>query len=230
MNYMKNFTHRVLTTPLQEMNTVYVNGDRLYNTPSGKLPSVTTVTGWEKSQFFKKWRQDNPKESNRVRDRGNELHSLIEDYLNNKEPDLNLITDNTKDLFIQMKPELDKLDNIIMLEGVVWSENVGLAGRVDCIAEYDGVINIIDFKGSTRRKQRGHIENYLLHATAYALMWQDMSGDKVDDFKILIGCEECCNCQIFHGKTINYVKLLYDTIEKYKTHTEQKQKQMLMFE
>ena len=230
MNYMKNFTHKVLNTPLQEMNTVYLNGDRLYNTPSGKLPSVTTVTGWEKSHFFKKWRQENPKESKRVRDRGNELHSLIENYLKNEEINMGIVTPNIKDLFYQMKPELDKLDNITVLEGVLWSENIGLAGRVDCIAEHEGTINIIDFKGSTRRKQKGNIENYFLQATAYALMWQDMTEEKIDDFKILIGCEECCNCQLFHEKTINYVKLLYDTIEKYKIHIEEKQKQMLLFE
>ena len=213
---MKNFTHQEPITPLQEMSTVYVDGTRMYTTPAGSLPSVTTVVGWEKSNFFAKWRAENPKESKRVLKRGNELHSLIESYIKNEDINLHSVTPNIKDLFFQLKPELDKLDNIVVLEGVLWSERIGLAGRVDCIAEYDGTLNIIDFKGSTRKKKRSHIGNYLLQATAYALMWQDMTDNEITDFKIMVGCEDCCICQIFEGKVLDYVKPLHEIIEKYK--------------
>ena len=77
------FTH-VNSPLLEEISSVTNDSGRYYSTPNGKLPSVTTVTGFKKSKFFAKWRAENPKEAKRVTSRGNTLHSLIEDYLNNE--------------------------------------------------------------------------------------------------------------------------------------------------
>ena len=88
------------------------------------------------------------------------------------------------DLFNTLKPELDKIKNIYCLEYPLWSKVLGLAGRVDCIAEYDKQLSIIDFKGSTKLKKKEHIENYFLQASAYALMWQERTSMKIKDIKI----------------------------------------------
>jgi len=176
------------------------------------------VTGFKKSKFFAEWRAKNPKEAKRVTRRGNTFHKLIEDYINNE---FNITEDKDKvrpdilELFLQLQPELDKIDNVVALEVPLWSESVGLAGRVDCIAEHDGELSIIDFKGATRSKKRADIENYFLQATAYALMWQDRTGQEINKFKILISCEDG-EVQVFEGQPIQYTKQLYDTIQEYK--------------
>jgi len=217
------FNHVTQSIVLEEISAVTKNDGRYYLSPSGKkLPSVTTVTGWKKSKFFSKWRRDNPKEAKRVVVRGNEFHSLIETYLYNN---LNIcdesvdIDKNLFSLFNQLKPELDKIDNIRGLETGLWSDKVGLAGRVDCVAEYDGELSIIDFKGSTRTKRARDIENYYLQATAYALMWQDSFNEEIPNFRILISCEDG-KSQVFGGRTIDYTKKLYNAIEEYhEAHT-----------
>ena len=204
---------------LEEISAPTTNeGGRYYSTPKGKLPSVTTVTGFKKSKFFAKWRAENPKEAKRVTTRGNTFHSLIEDYLNNEfevERDKGEIRPDILELFLQLQPELDKIDNILALEVPLWSDTVGLAGRVDCVAEHDGELSIIDFKGATRKKRTSDIENYFLQATAYALMWQDRTGKEIKKFKILISCEDG-TAQVFEGAPIQYTKKLYDTIQEYK--------------
>jgi len=212
------FTH-VSSPLLEEISATTTNeGGRYYSTPNGKLPSVTTVTGFKKSKFFAKWRAENPKEAKRVTTRGNTFHSLIENYLNNEfevDRDKSEVRPDILELFLQLQPELDKIDNIVALEVPLWSESVGLAGRVDCVAEHDGELSIIDFKGATRRKRTSDIENYFLQATAYALMWQDRTGTEIKKFKILISCEDGTT-QVFQGSPLQYAKKLHDTIEEYK--------------
>ena len=100
---MKNFRHVILEESFGDLNTVYDNGQRFYETPEGQYPSVTTVTGWQKRKFFAKWRSENPKESKRVLDRGNKLHNLIEEYINNNIESTNGIDLPILDLFLWRK-------------------------------------------------------------------------------------------------------------------------------
>jgi genome maintenance exonuclease 1 len=212
------FNHVTPSKVLEEISAVTTDNGRYYLSPSGKhLPSVTTVTGWKKSKFFAKWRRDNPKEARRVTARGNEFHALIERYLYNNLTLSDECLDIHHDLlflFNQLKPELDKINNIRGLETGLWSDKVGLAGRADCVAEYDGELSIIDFKGSTRAKRARDIENYYLQATAYALMWQDNYGEEIPSFRILISCEDGIS-QVFGGRTMDYTKKLHETIREY---------------
>jgi genome maintenance exonuclease 1 len=122
---------------------------------------------------------------------------------------------NLKALFVLMQPELDKINNIVALETPLWSKILGLAGRVDCIAEYDGKLSIIDFKASTKEKRIQDIDNYFMQATAYALMFQERTGIVIDNFVILISCEDGLK-QVFQDKPINYVKKLKQIIKKFK--------------
>ena len=117
----KHFTHIEPAIVIEELTTSESDSGRWYNSPIGSLPSVTTVTGWKKSRFFAKWRRENPQESRRVCTRGNTLHKIIEDYLNN-EFNPEGVDPNVMELFTQLKPELDKIDNIHALEVPLWSE------------------------------------------------------------------------------------------------------------
>ena len=122
-------------------------------------------------------------------------------------------------MFIQIKENLDKIDNIKALEFPLFGKTVGLAGRVDCIAEYNGKLSIIDFKGSTREKRKEDIDNYMLQATAYALLWKETTGEEIDNFVILISCEDGTT-QIFEDKPINHVGSLIEAIKKYRMNNE----------
>ena len=53
----KHFNHKLVD--LQQGERV----DGFYQTPEGRFPSVTTVVGWKKNQFFAEWRKKNPKEA-----------------------------------------------------------------------------------------------------------------------------------------------------------------------
>lgn len=217
MIYMGNFKHQEynLHTSIEKIE---IDGKRFYKTPVGTFPSVTTVTGWEKRNFFAKWRKNNPEESIRVCSRGNKLHSLIENYLKNEQV-LNENTSTEEELFTSMKPYVDKINNIRALEIPLYSKILGLAGRVDCIAEYNKELCVIDFKGSTKTKNKDDIENYFLQAAAYALMWQEMTGEKCNKICIIIGTETG-NAQVFVENTINYVKRLKKVITTYKKYNE----------
>lgn len=217
MNMQKVFKHHEPKIEFEDIPAFTdATGIRHYNTPTGRYPSVTTVTGWEKKEFFKEWRQKNPKESKRVLRRGNILHETIEDYLNNKKIDLMSGPPVVAALFSQIKPELDKIDNIYALEVPLWSDTLELAGRVDCVAEHDGILSIIDFKGSNREKHKNDIENYFLQGTAYAMMWQERTGNPIKEFRVIIANEDGTPCQVFTGKTLDYVKRLFEVIQIYK--------------
>ena len=210
----KQFNHNFINLSC-ELKEIEKDGKRHYSTPGGDFPSVTTVVGHKKQKFFAEWRQKNPEESRRVTSRGTKFHSIIEKYLKNEPIDLEEMFPNFKTLFLLLKPEIDKIDNIRAIETPLWSKTLGLAGRTDCIAEYDGKLSIIDFKASTKEKRKQDIDNYFTQATAYALMFQERTGIIVENFAIMIACEDGLR-QVFQGKPINYVKELKNIITEYR--------------
>ena len=213
---MNNFLHKPIEID-NKLKEVTVDGKRFYETPGGIFPSVTSVVGWDKQNFFAEWRRINPEESRRVLARGTKLHSLIESYLNNEILDFDNMLPNFKVLFNQIKPELDKIQNIVAIETPLWSKTLGLAGRTDCIAEYDGKLSIIDFKASSKEKRKQDVESYFTQATAYALMFQERTGIIVENFAILISCEDGLT-QVFQNKPIKYVKKLKSVIVSYRNN------------
>jgi len=213
---MNNFLHKPIEID-NKLKEVTIDGKRFYETPGGIFPSVTSVVGWDKQNFFAEWRRKNPEESRRVLARGTKLHSIIESYLNNEEIDFDNMLPNFKVLFNQIKPELDKIQNIVAIETPLWSKTLGLAGRTDCIAEYDGKLSIIDFKASSKEKRKQDVESYFTQATAYALMFQERTGIIVENFAILISCEDGLT-QVFQNKPIKYVKKLKNVIVSYRNN------------
>ena len=216
MNMQKKFTHVESPVELAEFRSFTdESGTRFYDSPGGKYPSVTTVTGFEKRAFFAEWRRNNPEESKRVLRRGNQLHELIEDYLSNKDIDLMSYSPNVAGLFMQMRDTLDNIDNIYALEKPMWSNTLCLAGRVECVAEYNGKLSIIDFKGSTRQKREQDIENYYLQGTAYAIMWHERTKTPIHEFNIIVASENGTPCEVFTGNPVKYVPKLYRAIKNY---------------
>tara|TARA_Y100000310_G_scaffold281763_1_gene302491 strand:- start:390 stop:1061 length:672 start_codon:yes stop_codon:yes gene_type:complete len=213
----KQFNHTQLNIEFDNLPVEQRSGMRFYKSPTGKwLPSVTTVTGWSKREFFKEWRMKpgNQAESRRCLTRGNELHQIIEDYINNKENIFKEKQPQNIELFKQIQSELHRIDNVYAQEVPLWSDTVSVAGRVDCVAEFDGKISIIDFKGSTKTKKEEWIENYFRQATAYALMFQEKTDIKIENIVIIVACEDGTN-QVFKKKPIDYVEGLYNDIKTF---------------
>ena len=212
----KQFNHKLVDLPQAERI------DGFYQTPDGRFPSVTTVVGWKKNQFFAEWRKNNPKEAIRTRNRGTKLHLLIENYVKNN-PEYRVNQDPyTLDLFNQIQPNVDKIDNIRAVEGFLWSKPLRIAGRVDCIAEYNGTLSVIDFKGSTKPKRKDDIHNYFLQATAYACMWEERTGEKIPQIVILITCDDG-TVQVFTENTKDYKKDLAVAIKEWRDEYEPRQ-------
>lgn len=212
----KTFNHKPVTIEKsEEVRTEYDNRGRRYVLPNGDcFYSVTTVTGFKKNQFFKEWRMNNPEESKRVLRRGNSLHTAIEKYIDNDETFLEGVLPNEYILFEQALTELNNIDNVLAQEIPLWSSTLGLAGRVDCVAEYNGELSIIDFKGSTRSKCREDIDNYFMQATAYAIMFKERTGIQIDNIVILMSCEDG-EVQVFESSPIKHTKALFDIIQEY---------------
>lgn len=213
---MKTFCHELVEFK-ETIQSIESNQGRRYQTPDGIFPSVTTVTGWKKRGFFAKWRRENPEESKRVLSRGTKLHSIVEMYLKNSlTPDFLAESLGTSEmnLFSSMKSDVDRIGKIYAIETALWSKQVGLAGRIDCIAEFDGIPSVIDFKSSKRVKSEDAIQDYFMQATAYALMWQAQTGQKLNNIVIIIGVEDA-GCQVFTADPMEYVEDLVDAIRIY---------------
>ena len=153
MTIYKQFKHNI-NEAADSLTEIQKSGKRFYSTPDGEFPSVTTVVGYGKQNFFAEWRRKNPEESRRVLARGTKFHSIIESYIKNEDIDMENMFPNFKALFNLLKPALDNIDNIAAIETPLWSKILGLAGRTDCIAEYNGKLSIIDFKASTKEKRK----------------------------------------------------------------------------
>lgn len=205
-----NFKHNIISLPEQSIEKIEKNGVRLYSTPDGIFPSVTSVVGWEKNKKFANWRENNKSESKRVCDRGNNLHSKIENYLLNES-----VNEESDELFKLIKPEVDKINNIRAIEQTLWGKIIGLAGRVDCIAEYEKELAIIDFKASTYPKKKVDIDNYFCQAAAYSLLWQERTGEKVNKIVILMANEQGF-VQVFKAEVMDWIDKLKDCIDTYK--------------
>jgi genome maintenance exonuclease 1 len=141
---------------------------------------------------------------------------MVEDYLNN-----NLDLKRYKDkylaliLFKQGKSMFNRINNIHFQEAPLYSHEFGIAGRVDCIAEFDGKLSIIDFKTSGKEKKESWIESYFVQETGYAKMYEERSGIKVEQIVTLITCQTG-DIQVFIKNPEDYVPLLKDYIAEYK--------------
>lgn len=217
---MKKYNYIPVNLGLPPLSVVEGEEGRTYLTPSGrKLPSVTTVTGFEGRDGIEIWRRKNPREAQRTCDRGNKLHSMMEQHLKNEKVEL---TENVQidSLFSIMSHHVSNfIDNVYALEQQMWSESIGLAGRADCICDYDGKLSVVDFKGSTREKTESGIKNYFQQATAYALMYQEITGKKVDQIVVVVA-SETGTLQEFRKKPIDYVDGLMKSIKMYEQWTQ----------
>ena len=213
------FEHAEIDIGYQDLDTDTTSDRRLYVAPDGtKYPSVTTVLSIINEAAIAAWRKRvGEDEANRVgtraSGRGTAVHAIIERYLKNE--DTSEYLPHIKQSLQNLRPILDgRIGRIFGLEIALYSEHLGMAGRVDCVAEFDGVPSIIDFKTSRYPKQKEKISNYFAQASAYAIMFEERTGLAIPNTVILMDVDDHRPI-VFKEHRDNYVDLLLETKAEY---------------
>ena len=214
------FNHVELDLPRLERETI--DGVRYYKVPTEeeliKLVSITSVTSHKNRQFFANWRKKIGEEkadkiTRAATSRGTDMHTLVEYHLKNEKlPEVQPLSEY---LFKIAKYELGKINNIHALEGSLYSKVLGVAGTVDCIAEYNGELAVIDFKTSKKPKPRAWIEHYFVQCMAYGCMLYELTGISVKKLVIIMSCEdgECVVYEEYDKE--KYIRLLTEYIREF---------------
>ena len=214
------FNHVDINLPQLERETI--DGVRYYSVPDEeellRLVSITSVTSHFNKEIFVKWRKKvGEEEANRITkkatSRGTDMHTLVEHHLKNEDlPKVQPISDF---LFKISKSTLNNINNIHALESSLYSKELGIAGTVDCIAEYEGELAIIDFKTSAKPKPEDWIEHYFVQCMAYGCMLYEMTGIMVKKLVIIMACENG-ECVVYEQRDkAKYIKLLTQYIRKF---------------
>ena len=218
------FTHHNFLGDI-ELEKKETPGCRLYQVPNGDwVPSITSVTSFYNRQIFIEWRKRVGEEkANRITKkataRGTDFHEAAQAYLMNEELDWKNFLPATQYMFHHAKPYLDKIQNIHAIERTLYSEYLGLAGRVDCIAEYEGELAVIHFKTSEKIKPEKWLENYFVQETAYACMYYELTGIPVKKL-ITLMVTPGGEVKVFDKRNKDeYIKLLVRYIKEFVTHS-----------
>ena len=222
---MKTFDYVPNLPEMRSLSTKEIDGKRYYLLPSNRyVPSVTTVLGHFKKKQLMEWRnrvgnEEANRISNQASTRGTKFHNLMEKYLTNT-PISSILTEKVmptlKESFQMMQKEVDRnINNIHYIEASLFSTNMRMAGRTDVIAEFDGVLSVIDFKTSNREKKEEYVQDYFLQSTAYALMYEERTETPINQIVIMMASDGLPQPQIFVKKTEDYHEPLSDKIVQY---------------
>ena len=200
------------------------NGRRYLSPEGNKYPSITTVLGVLSKAGIAAWRarvgeEEANRVSHRASTRGTAVHDLVEKYLDNEE--LPEVLPHITASLSNLKPSLSRIGRIFAQESPLYSKHLGVAGRVDCVGEYDGVPSIIDFKTSKKIKKKEWITSYFMQAAAYAIMWEERTGMPITNLVIIMDVDNE-SPQIYVEHRDNWTEKLFETIELY--HKEQRQR------
>ena len=187
---------------IPDLNTKNIDGKRHYLVPDPRTgeestlayPSITTLLGWYSAPGIAQWRKKvGADEANKITTqaarRGTTVHKIVEDYITNKvtEDYLHDLMPTYKSDFLKFQKIIDSsIGTIHGIEMALWSHRYHVAGRTDCIAEWNGELSVLDWKTSRRVKERKYIENYFLQGTFYAMAYEEITGEKVKLLNIVM--------------------------------------------
>ena len=218
-------TFNILDYGFESLPTENINGKRYYITPTGeKYPSVTSVTGLLNKESIKKWRKRvGEKKANKISTQaarhGTSAHQLFEDYIrgDNFEEKFKGAMPTTQQAFISLEKYLNQIGTVHGLESPLYSHKLQMAGRVDCIAEWDGKVSVIDFKTSAKPKRREWIENYFIQETAYAKMFEELTGETIHAIITMIAVSDGSSQLFIEQPSDRYVDQLQELRSQYRT-------------
>lgn len=216
------FKHQKLDLGYTDLEAVTLPSGRTYVDPEGnKYPSITTVLSILSRDGIAAWRERvGAEEANRVSyrasTRGTAVHDIVEKYIDNEVIDRSMYTMDVIQSWKNLQPILDeRIGTVFEQECPLYSKHLGVAGRVDCVAEFDGVPSIIDFKTSRKAKKREWVTNYFIQESAYAIMWEERTGMPITNLVTIMDVD---NEQpiVFKEHRDNWAPKLLETIELYK--------------
>ena len=219
-NQNKIFSHDKVDIGYSDLASETTTSGRAYTVPGGSsYPSVTTVLSILTEDAIRSWRTRVGEEvadivSGKASRRGTKVHSIIEKYLNNE--DTSDFLPHIQQSLKNLKPVLDNsIGTIFGLEVALYSDHLGIAGRCDCIAQWNGVPSIIDFKTSRYIKKKEKISNYFAQGAAYSIMFEERTGIVAPNIVIIMDVDHE-KPLVFIEHRDNWTKLLTETIEEYK--------------
>jgi len=205
-----------------DLNAKTSKKGRVYTTPDGKeYPSITTVLSILSRESIQKWRERvGEEEANKISriasTRGTAVHELLERYVDNDPDFLKGELPHIVQSFKDVQPILDNnLNKVYAQEAPLYSDHLGLAGRVDCVGVWDGKNSIVDYKTSRKVKKKEWVSNYFMQCAAYAIMWEERTGMPITQLVVLIAVDDN-EPQVFVEHRDNWTEKLIDTIGKYK--------------
>lgn len=215
----KEFKHETVDLGYDDLAADTQSTGRTYTTPDGrKYPSITTVLSILSEESIAKWRarvgdEEANKIGQRAAGRGTLVHSIVERYLLNE--DTTEFLPHIRQSLENLRPILDeRLGTIYGLEVPLYSSHLGLAGRVDCVAEFDGVPSIVDFKTSKRVKKKEWITNYFAQMAGYAVMWEERTGIPITNTVVIMDVDDN-EPLVFKEHRDNHIQFLIDTKKEY---------------
>ena len=200
---MKKFIHRDDVGDFEVPEIKVIDGKRHYVTPDGNsYPSITTILSLQEKPGIDKWKlQVGEKEAKRISKEsmriGTAVHQMAEFYLSNYIIKLKNEEKKIVDTFNRLRFLLGNINNIVGTEIALYRDMLRVAGTADCIAEYNGVPSIIDFKTSRKPKREEWIDDYYMQTFAYKLMFEEMTGIEIRQVVILIACVDQFDVQVF---------------------------------
>lgn len=213
------FLHIGPERPLPEVTLQQINGRRCYTTLDGQqYPSITSILSSIPNPGLERWKRTvgfaEAKEiARKAADRGTRLHYIVTEYLSNNVLDL---SGKSIPLFNQVRHCLDKISNIHILETPLCSARLRMAGTVDCIAEYKNELSVIDFKTSTKTKKKEWVDSYFMQASAYSIMYEELTGRPIDNLVLIIAVENSVIPHIFIEPIDKYIDKLIATLRYYR--------------
>ena len=190
---MKDFHH--VGIKLQDLKTENHEGKRFYVTPEGnKFVSITSLLGNLSKQSIIEWRRrvgetEANKISRQASSRGTRVHNICESYIQNQVGILEGELPDAIDMFNSIVPFLDRIDNVHVVEGALYSDELGLAGRTDLIAEFDGNLSVIDYKTSRKPKNWEMCHAYFMQGAFYAHAYEELTGTALNNIVIIMAVE-----------------------------------------
>ena len=222
---MANFV-KIDESKLPKTKGKRIDGMRFYEVDGKAFPSITTVLGAIPKPGLEAWRKSVGEEAakwemNRAARRGSATHTLVEQYLKGETPSIRDVL--PLGMFRLLKPYLDQVDNIHCLEQIMYSKKLTIAGQVDCIAEYNGKLSVIDFKTANKERVDSWNENYYIQCTAYAHMYEELFGTPIDQIVILQAGEDG-SAKSFVKNKADYEEKLGKAIKDFYKYYEEKTK------
>ena len=213
------FIHETIDLGYNDLVADTQPSGRTYIDPDGnRYPSITTVLSILNEEAIAAWRKrvgddEANKIGHRAASRGTQVHNIIEKYLLNE--DITDFLPHVRQSLGNLRPILDRsIGRIFGLEAPLYSRYLGLAGRVDCVAEWEGVPSIIDFKTSRRPKKHDKIPNYFAQMAGYAVMWEERTGMPITNTVIVMDVDDH-EPIVFREHRDNHIQLLIDTKKEY---------------